>query len=242
MLNRLICTLFFIIVTTTTHAESIKSIKVDGNNRISDETIIILSEVKIDDKYSKKLLNSSLKNLYNTNFFKDVTVDFDKGVFKIKVFENPIIQTVVINGIKKTSLVDALYKELKLKNRSSFVEYIAKTDLIKITNILKVNGYYLTKIKTSILENDNNTIDLIYDISLGEKAVINNIRFTGNKVFKNRVLKNIIVSEKSYFWKFISQNKFVDASRINLDVKLLTNFFKNKGYYNVKIENTSAQY
>ena len=242
MLNKLIYSLFFIIITSISYAESVTSISVDGNKRISKETIIILSEVKIGDVYTKKLLNNSLKNLYETNFFKDVTLNFDTGSLKIIVSENPIIQTVIINGIKKTSLTDALYKELKLKNRSSFVEYIAKTDLIKITNILKVNGYYLTKIKTSISKNDNNTIDLIYDISLGEKAVINNIKFTGDKVFKNRVLKDIIVSEKSYFWKFISQNKYVDANRITLDVKLLTNFFKNKGYYNVKIENTSAQY
>ena len=88
--------------------------------------------------------------------------------------------------------------------------------------------------------NNNDTIDLIYDIKLGEKALIHNISFTGDKYYKDKKLKNIIVSEESKFWKIISNKKYLNPDQINLDLRLLENFYLNKGFYNVKIKNSSA--
>ena len=90
------------------------------------------------------------------------------------------------------------------------------------------------QIKSKVKNNVNNTVDLRYEIELGEKAYISSIKFIGDKKIKDRKLKNIIVSEESKFWKFISK-KYVDSNRINLDEKLLKNYYKNNGYYNVKI-------
>ena len=94
-----------------------------------------------------------------------------------------------MNGIKKESFKKEIYNSLSLKNKSSYVEFIAKNDLQKIKNALRVAGFYLSDVKISIKENDNNTIDLIYDINLGEKALIKNIKFIGDKKFKNRKLR-----------------------------------------------------
>ena len=46
-----------------------------------------------------------------------------------------------------------------------FIENKINDQVILIKNILKSNGYYFVKVQTS-LKNDNNTIDLIYDINL----------------------------------------------------------------------------
>ena len=72
----------------------------------------------------------------------------------------------------------------------------------------------LLKLETSINENDNNTVDLIYNFNLGEIAKIKKIKFIGNKIFKDSTLRNIIISEEAKFWKFITKNKFLDTNRI----------------------------
>ena len=79
-----------------------------------------------------------------------------------------------------------------------------------ITNILKSNGYYFADVNTKYKENSNNTIDLIFNINLGDKAFIKKIKFIGDKRFKDRKLRSVIISEESKFWKFISSRKYLD--------------------------------
>ena len=76
---------------------------------------------------------------------------------------------------------------------------------------------------------------------MGEKALIKKINFIGDKKYKDRKLHSVITSEEAKFWKFISRGKYLDEERINLDKRLLKNFYLNKGYYNVVIENAFSQ-
>ena len=92
------------------------------------------------------------------------------------------------------------------------------------------------------IENPNKTISLIYNIDLGKRAKIRKIKFIGDKKYKNRKLFRIIASEEDKFWKFLSQNKLLNQNRINLDVRLLENYYKNKGFYNVKVESIFAEF
>ncbi len=107
-------------------------------------------------------------------------------------------------------------------------------------NALNNAGYYFNKVDVTLKENSNETINLIYDIELGAKALIKNIIFTGEKYYKDKKLKNIIVSEESKFWKFISNKKYLNPNQIDLDKRLLERFYLNKGFYNVQIKNSSA--
>ena len=92
------------------------------------------------------------------------------------------------------------------------------------------------------IDNPNNTVNLIYDVNKGKKAKIRKIKFIGDKKYKNRKLYNVIVSEENKFWKFLSGRKLLNKERIDLDSRLLKNFYRNKGYYNVKIESSFAEY
>ena len=96
-------------------------------------------------------------------------------------------------------------------------------------------------VNSKIKSNSNNTVDLIYHVILGEKALITKIKFIGDKKIKDKKLRNVIISEEAKFWKFISRRKYLDINRIELDEKLLTNYFKNNGYFNISVESSSAQ-
>ena len=234
--------LIFLFYSNILVADILKSIIVKGNNRINVETIKVFSNLEIGDEINSINLNNVLKELYKTNFFKDVSIDVDNSNITISVIENPIIQEVIINGVKKKSLNESLYDLLELKNKNSYTDYLVRKDLQKLKNVLRLSGYYLSEVKVLVENNDNNTINLIYEISLGDKALIKNIKFIGDKKIKDRQLRSIIVSEENKFWKFLSRTKYLDENRISLDERLLKNFYKNEGYYAVKIQSSSAKF
>ena len=229
---------FFIL--SKTYSEIIDKFEIRGNERVSDETIIMFSKLKLGDDITLDKLNDSFKNLYETNYFKDVEIDLISGVVIINVSENPIIQSIKINGIKQNNIYENV-RELTLKSEKyPFVESKINDQVILLKNLLKSYGYYFVELETVIVENNNNTVNLKYNFNLGNIAEIKKIKFIGEKKFKDRVLRNVIVSEESKFWKFITRNKFLDMSRINLDVLRLENFYKNRGFFNVKIKSTTA--
>ena len=232
---------FAIFISVSLYADEIKKFEIIGNDRISEKTIINFSGKEIKEKVDNEDLNTILKNLYQTDFFSDVSINFDNGILKINVQENPIVQSLQINGIKKKSIKEFILDNLKLREKNSFVKNTLKRDEETVINILRSNGYFFATVDINKIENDNNTIDLIYNIDLAEKAFIKKITFLGDKKFKDRKLKSIIVSEEARFWKFISNKKFVDKQRIKLDEKLLRSFYKNNGYFNVSIDSSSAK-
>ena len=232
----LIICLFFVPV----KAEVINNIKLENNIRVSKESIIAFGNIKLGKNYSETEINQILVDLYNTNFFSDIKLSIENNVLVVNVTERKIIQTVVIDGIKSKENTEQILKQLKLKDKSPFDEFVAEQDLINIKNSLNRSGFYFAKVAVTIKENNNDTLDLIYTIDTGEKALIKNIKFTGDKAFKDRKLRSVIVSEENKFWKFISNKKYLDVNRIELDKRLLKNFYLNKGYYNVDIESSSA--
>ena len=229
---------FFII--SSAISEIIKDFKITGNERLSKETVIMFSNLKIGDNVTKNDLNEALKNLYYTDYFKDVSINLEDGYLKIVLIENPIIQSVEIKGVKQNNIYEKL-RDITIKfEKYPFVENQINDQVSLIKNTLKSNGYYFVDLKTSISINDNNTVDLIYDINLGEIAKIKKISFIGNKIFRDNTLRNVVISEESKFWKFLSNNKFLDKNRISADLTRLNNFYKNRGYYNAKIKSTTG--
>ncbi len=242
MLKYLKYLIFYILILANhSYANEVDKIEIEGNVRISDETIKLFGDIDINKSYDNLELNKIIKNLYKTNFFEDIQISINGKTLYINVIENPIIQTIIFSGVKNKSIIDLLGKQLKMKEKSSFIKSQIKIDESILKNTLRANGYLFSEVTTKIKKNDNNTVDLNYEIELGEKAYIYNIKFIGNKKVKDRKLKNVIISEESKFWKFISNRKFLDRKRIKIDENLLRNFYKNNGYYDVNINSTFAQ-
>jgi len=236
----LILILSILFIPLNVNSEIIKKFEIKGNDRVSNQTIVIFSNLKIGDDVDQNNLNNALKEIFSTNYFKDVNLSLKDGIVKINVSENPIIQSVQISGIKKRNILEKLEEITAKIEKYPFIENQINEQVILLKNILKSYGYYFVKLDTSINLNDNNTVDLIYNFNLGDIAKINKINFIGNKVFRDNTLRNVIISEESKFWKFITRNKFVDSNRIKADVARLNKFYKNRGYYNVRVKSTST--
>ena len=233
---------FTIFLTFSSYSKNFENIVINGNERISNETILVFSEISEAKSLDENSINDILKKLYKSGFFKDVSVQIENNNLTINVLENPIIQTVFINGIKRKKTEEALYEILSLKNRSSYNLALVKKDEDNILNYLKEMGFYFSIITSSFQDLGDNKINLYYKIQLGNKAKISKISFIGDKKFKDSALKSVILSEEYRFWKFISGKKYLNEKLINYDKRLLSNFYKNKGFYDVEIESSFANY
>ena len=228
-------------VPLNSYSEIIKQIEIKGNERIPNETIKMFSTVSINDKINTDKINDILKQLYGTGFFSDVKINFDNNILTILLVENPIIENIFFEGVKAKKIKDPIRKNLKLRDRSSYNLIDLNNDKKMIISTLKDLGYYFSSVEVYVDELEDNKVNIQYDIDLGERAKIKKISFIGNKVFKDRKLRGVILSEEYKFWKFISGKKFLNEDMINFDNRLLTNFFLNKGYYQVKINTSFAK-
>ena len=146
---RLIVISLFIFVLSINNlkAETVNKIIIEGNNRISPETVIMFSGVSINDDLSENNLNEVLKQLYESNFFELVSVKIENNILRIKVKEYPIIQNVIYEGIKSSEMLEDLKKGVNLRSRSSFNEILLIKDKDSIASKLKDLGYSCKEIE-----------------------------------------------------------------------------------------------
>mgnify|MGYP001304598622 CR=1 FL=1 len=246
MKNKKLKKIFFIIIsfvllTSLSYAEVVKKIIIKGNQRVSNETIKLFSSIKVGDEITTDKLNEIIDNLYITNFFDKISTNFENQELIIEVEESPIINKIQFKGVKSKTLIDSIRKNLKLKSRSSYNKFQVETDKLEIISDLKNRGYYYSTIEVFKELQNNNSINLVYKIDLGNKAKIKKIIFNGNKIYKDSKLRSIIVSEEYKFWKFISGKKYLNENIINIDNRLLKNFYLNQGYVNVNINSSFAK-
>jgi len=223
-------------------SEEIKDIKIEGNNRISNETVkVFIDQYLNENLFNLETTNNIIKSLYETGFFKDVKVKYQENVLYISVIENPLIQILEYDGVKSKTFLEKITNNLTLKPKSSFNDFFLERDKNLIIQNLKDEGYYFSEVsvKTELLDND--FINIFFEIKLGDKSKISKISFIGDKVFKDRKLNNIIISEEYKPWKFLSGKKYLNERIIAFDQRLLRNFYLNNGYYNVEISSSFAK-
>ena len=243
MKKTLLQSLFFcFFAITISYAEIVKEVKVVGNIRISPETIVLFGDIKVNEDYNAQRINKLSKQLYDTNFFSYLEINLTNGVLEISVKENPIIRNLVFNGIKAKKFKEAMKEVIELKEKTSYVESKLNKDIQKIKSVFRNLGFYFIEVKAYAKENTNNSIDLIYEINKGERAKIGKIVFIGDKKVKDSKLRGVITSEETKVWKFLSTKKYLNQERIKLDTRLLENFYKSKGYYQVKALATNILY
>ena len=229
-------------ISSLSNAEIVNKIDISGNKRISDETIKVYGDIKsTGSDLSKQDLDKILKNLYSTNFFRNVSVEIKNNILIIDVKEYPIINQLVLIGEKSSRIKEEIKKVIKLKESNSYVENHLTNDIIIIKKLYSSIGFNSTQVEAKIKKIDEDNLDLIINIDKGEVTKISKIIFTGDKKVKEKRLRDIIASQEDKFWKFISKNTKFSENLVNLDKRLLTNYYKSIGYYDVKVTSSSAE-
>jgi len=230
-----------ILLSGNTSAEVIKNIQINGNKRVSDETIKIYGKIKVNQDVTEKDLNTILKNLYSTNFFQDVNIQITNGLLKVDLIEYPTINNLIILGEPSNKYKEQIKDIIQLKEKDSFIKSKLKKDADVIKQLYSSLGHNFASVETKIRKLDETNVDLIFDITKGNITKITKITFTGDKKIREKRLRDIIASEEDKFWKVISKNSRFSKNRVNLDKRLLSNYYKSIGYYDAKISSNSAE-
>ena len=116
--------IFNLIFLSFSLSEIVKKIQITGNSRISDETILMFSKINEEKNFDNIMLNELIKNLYDTNFFSDVSVKFENNIITIDVEEAPLIKDIKISGIKADKFKKLIRESLILKPKGSFNDFL----------------------------------------------------------------------------------------------------------------------
>ena len=199
---------------SASQAEIVKELIVNGNKRVSDETIKIYGEIEVNKNLAEKDTNKILNNLYETNFFENVQIELENNVLKIVVKEYPVINQLVLLGEKANKIKDQIKKIIKSKEKSSFIQNNLRDDINTIKYLYSTIGYNFAEVNAKVRNIDSKNLDLIFEIDRGEVTRISKISFLGDKKIKEKRLRDIIASEENKFWKFITRNTRFNESKI----------------------------
>ena len=223
------------------NAEIVNKVIVKGNQKVSDETIKIYGKISIGENYNNSDLDKILKNIYETNFFENVNLELKNNVLTINLKEYPSINQLVILGENSKKYKEQIKKITNLRANSSFIKSNIANDISTIKNFYSSLGYNFTEVDIKVKAIDDAKLDLIVEIKRGDKTRIVKIDFIGNENIRSRRLRDVIASEEHKFWKIISNNSNFTQNLLNLDTRLLKNYYRSLGYYDIKINSNSAQ-
>ncbi len=218
----------------------VSSILIEGNQRVESRTVISYLGIKSGDRLKQSDIDNALKNLYATGFFADVKIYKSGNSVVVRVLENPIVNKVAFEGNKKIETVD-LEKEMELKSRSVFAQDKVQSDVKRILDIYRRSGRYNAVVEPKIIEQDQNRVDLVYEITEGETAQVEKINFVGNKIFSDSDLRKAIRTEETRWYKFFSDSDKYDPDRLQFDQELLRRYYVNEGFADFQVKSAHAE-
>ena len=242
MNNILIFITIFFLNFFALNAEVVNKIEINGNKRVSEETIKVYGNLKeLGSDFSTADLDQILKDLYSTNFFENIDIQITNNILKINLSEYPVINELVVIGEPSKKFSEEIRKIISSKEKGSFIESNLNNDVRLIKELYSSLGYNFSEVDAKIRKIDEENIDLVLSIERGKVTRISKISFTGDKKIRDKRLRDIIASQEDKFWKIISKNTKFSESLINLDKRLLINYYKSIGYYDVQVTSASAE-
>jgi outer membrane protein insertion porin family len=218
----------------------ISDIRVEGLQRIESGTVLSYLGLKTGDSFSTNAINNGLKNLFATGFFADIKLLRQGNSLIVNVVENPVISKVLFEGNDRIETAD-LEKEVELKPRSIYARDKVQSDVSRILEIYRRSGRYNATVDPKIIKQDQNRVNLVFEISEGPVARVEKIRFIGNENYDTETLRKAIRTEETAWYKFLSDNDKYDSDRLQFDQELLRRFYTSNGYADFQVRSANAE-
>ncbi|MDE1968182.1 MAG: outer membrane protein assembly factor BamA [Alphaproteobacteria bacterium] len=219
---------------------TIEEVRIEGTQRVEPETVRSYMQIGPGDKFDSERLDQSLKSLFATGLFSDVTLRREGDTLIVHVVENPVINRVAFEGNGKLS-DETLNKEIQLKPRSVYTRQKAQADVGRILDLYRRNGRFAATVDPKIIKLDQNRVDLVFEINEGDFTGVRSINFVGNHVFDADKLRGIVSTKESRWWRFLSTSDTYDPDRISYDRDLLRKFYLSQGYADFRVVSAIAE-
>ena len=222
------------------NGQVVRQILVQGNERIEPSTVESYLTVRVGDAYDAQKIDESIKSLYATGLFDDVTIDPQGDVLVVKVVENPIINRIAFEGNKRLD-TKVLEAEIQLRPRVVYTRARVQNAVNRILELYRRNGRYAAKVEPKIIELDQNRVDLVFEISEGPTTGVGGINFIGNEHYSDSTLRGVIQTRESAWYRFLTNDDTYDPDRVSFDEELLRRFYGARGYADFQVVSTVAE-
>ncbi len=215
-------------------SETIRQIRIEGNQRIEDRTVQSYLLVSPGDTFDPSRIDLSLKTLFATGLFADASFDKVGPDLVVRVVENPIINRVLFEGNRALD-DDKLREEVQAAPRGIFTAARVQADVQRILELYRQSGRFSATVEPQYKPLDQNRVDLVFVVTEGPVTGVRAINFIGNEEFSDRRLRSEVVTKQSRWWRFFSSNDNYDPGRLEYDRELLRQFYQNRGYYDFRV-------
>ena len=224
-------------------AFEVKTIQIEGAQRITEATVLNYLPVKQGDKLDKTRIADAIHVLFKTGFFSDVRMKrIDKDILLIELVERPSISEVKINGNKEitteqlnTALKQTGLAEGRIFNRS-LLEKVEQELQRQYFNAAK----YGVQIVSTVTQQDLNRVAINIDINEGEVARIKRIEIIGNNTFSKNTLLNQWELSENTAWASISGSSKYSKQKLQGDLESLRSYYMDRGYINFSLDSTQV--
>jgi len=218
----------------------VAAIEVQGNQRIEADTIRSYMLVQPGEPADPDRLDRSLRALFATGLFRDVEIRPEGNRVIVRVAENPIVNRVGFEGNRRVTS-EALRSEVQLRPRGVFTPAAAQADRQRILEIYARRGRFGATVEPKIIELDQNRVDVVFEITEGEVALVARINFVGNQNYSDSRLKEIVATREQAWYRLLSTSDTYDPDRLTFDRELLRRFYLRQGYADVQITGAVAE-
>lgn len=219
---------------------AIREIVIEGTQRVEPGTVRSYMLIQEGDLFDAQRLDRSLKSLFATGLFDDVSFRQDGDRLVVTVKENPIINRIAFEGNGELE-GETLESEVSLRPRVIYTRTKVQNDVKRLLTLYRQSGLFAATIEPKIIKLEQNRIDLVFEISEGEETQINSIRFVGNGEFSDRRLREVVRTRETVWWRLFSSDDVYDPDRLNLDRELLRRFYISNGYADFRVLSAVAE-
>lgn len=221
---------------------TIRSIRVVGSERLEPETVRAYSNLVPGQQYTAEALDQALKDLFATELFADVVITgAETGNLVITVKENPVINRIVLEGNKRIKN-DKITPEIKLAPRQIYTRSKVRADVDRIIELYRRQGRFAATVEPKIIELDQNRVDLVFEITEGDKSKVRAINIIGNEEYSDgRLRKEMFTKEAGGLLGFFKSNDSYDPDRLAADQQKLRAFYLTEGYADFRVVSALAE-
>ncbi|MFN4201467.1 MAG: outer membrane protein assembly factor BamA [Tabrizicola sp.] len=219
---------------------SFSNVTIEGNERVDAATILNYAGIRRGQEVSAGALNDAYQRIMNSNLFETVELVPQGSTLVIRVKEYPIVNVISIEG--NSRLKDEKLAELiKSQPRRVYSPAQAEADAAAIAEAYRVGGRLAATVTPKIIRRSDNRVDLVFEITEGRVVENERVSFVGNKAFSDRRLRQVLATKQAGLLRNLIQRDSFVAERLDLDRKLLTDFYQSRGYIDFQVVDASAE-
>ncbi|MEE9314686.1 MAG: outer membrane protein assembly factor BamA [Rhizobiaceae bacterium] len=226
---------------TEASAATVRSISVRGNQRVDAETIRSYLTIKPGRRFSSYDTDESLRQLFATGLFSDVRIVQRGSTLVVQVEENPTINLVIFEGNEKVKSKQ-LASIVQSKSLGIFSQDKLTSDLERVREAVRRSGRASSNVNARVDQLENNRVNVVFEISEGERTKIAEINFVGNNAFGDSRLSEVVTHNESNFLSWLKRDDLFDPDRLRADEERLRRFYFNRGYADFRVISAVGEY